>query len=174
MVRDDDVSKRNCKVQAAYAEPRLWGRFPWKGMGELHFSRCTEWPWTWDVPYIAPAIGGDYRVSGTSRVESVGPAATAQEAIAMAVAWLRPRTASVFVGTRDELASHEAETDVVDAPPGGKSASAASTDGCPTDKPAPFAGASRVLCDGREPARTRLPPVERPSTSTAGYIRSPG
>ncbi|MFF1713154.1 DUF6193 family natural product biosynthesis protein [Streptomyces sp. NPDC058268] len=37
-------------LEAAYAEPRLQ-QFPWAGMGELHFSRCTEWPWAWDVPY---------------------------------------------------------------------------------------------------------------------------
>ena len=29
-------------VRAAYAEPRLRQLFPWTGMWELHFSRCTE------------------------------------------------------------------------------------------------------------------------------------
>ncbi|MFF1542689.1 DUF6193 family natural product biosynthesis protein [Streptomyces sp. NPDC058291] len=42
-------------------------------MGELHFSRCAEWPWAWDVPYIQPAMDGAYRVSGPLRSETVGP-----------------------------------------------------------------------------------------------------
>ncbi|WP_443050693.1 DUF6193 family natural product biosynthesis protein [Streptomyces sp. H27-D2] len=33
------------------------------GGGELHFSRCTDHRWTWDIPYIQPALGGGYRVS---------------------------------------------------------------------------------------------------------------
>ncbi len=33
-------------LEAAYAEPRLRQLFPWTGMGELHFSRCTEQRWT--------------------------------------------------------------------------------------------------------------------------------
>ncbi|MFD0392880.1 DUF6193 family natural product biosynthesis protein [Streptomyces nogalater] len=59
-------------------------------MGELHFSRCTEWPWTWDIPYIQPAADGGYRVSGPRRSEHVGPTATAREAIAMVVERLLP------------------------------------------------------------------------------------
>ncbi|MET9962824.1 DUF6193 family natural product biosynthesis protein [Streptomyces sp. NPDC006326] len=29
-------------LEAAYAEPRLRQLFPWTGMGELHYIRCTE------------------------------------------------------------------------------------------------------------------------------------
>ncbi|WP_455410074.1 DUF6193 family natural product biosynthesis protein [Streptomyces hiroshimensis] len=29
-------------LEAAYAEPCLRQLFPWTGMGELHFSRCTD------------------------------------------------------------------------------------------------------------------------------------
>jgi hypothetical protein len=77
-------------------------------MGELHFSRCTEWPWAWDIPYIQPAAEGEYWVSGPLRSESVGPAATAQQAVTMVVDRLPPNCGPAFVGTREELAAHDA------------------------------------------------------------------
>lgn len=45
----DDGRVRPELLEAAYAEPRLRVPFPWTGMGELHFSRCTETRWTWDI-----------------------------------------------------------------------------------------------------------------------------
>ncbi|MEU0563630.1 DUF6193 family natural product biosynthesis protein [Dactylosporangium sp. NPDC006015] len=99
-------------VEAAYAEPRLQQLFPWTGMGELHFSRCTEIPFTWDVPYIEPVVGGTYRVSGPSRSETVGPAATAHEAVAMVVDRLPPGTGPAFVGNRHEFVASQAKHDI--------------------------------------------------------------
>lgn len=69
-------------VAAAYAEPQLRQLFPWIGMWELHFSRCTEQPWTWDVPYIGPTASGPdhaepYHVEGPSRAQKIGRADTA-------------------------------------------------------------------------------------------------
>lgn len=127
-VRDDGRVPTEL-LGAAYAEPCLRKLFPWTGMAELHFSRCTEWPWTWDVPYIAPAVGGGYRVSGPSRVESVGPAATAREAVAMVVHRLPPGTGSVFVGTREAFADHQAKLDIQDSPESDASGSADPGDG---------------------------------------------
>jgi uncharacterized protein DUF6193 len=108
-VRDDGRVRAEL-LEAAYAEPRLRQLFPWTGMGELHLSRCTEQRWTWDIPYIQPAAGGTYWVSGPLRSESVGPAATAQEAIAMVVERLPAGYGPAFVGTPEELAAHEATT----------------------------------------------------------------
>ncbi|MEU8581046.1 DUF6193 family natural product biosynthesis protein [Streptomyces abikoensis] len=54
--------------EAAYAEPCLCRLFPWTGMMELHFSRCTEQRWTWDIPYIQPATDNAYQVSGPLRL----------------------------------------------------------------------------------------------------------
>ncbi|MEU8509813.1 DUF6193 family natural product biosynthesis protein [Streptomyces brevispora] len=85
-------------LEAAYAEPRLRHLFPWTGMGELHFSRCTEWPWAWDVPYIQPAANGEYWVSGPLRSESVGPAVTPQQAVTMVVDRLPPNCGPALVG----------------------------------------------------------------------------
>jgi hypothetical protein len=94
--------------RAAYAEPRLRQLFPWTGMGELHFSRCTEKRWTWDIPYISPVAGGSYLVEGPSRSETVGPAATAAQAVAMVVERLPPGCGPAFVGSPEDLAAHEA------------------------------------------------------------------
>lgn len=79
-------------------------------MGELHFSRCAEQRWTWDIPYIQPAAEGTYWVSGPLRSESVGPASTAQEAIAIVVELLPAGCGAAFVGTPEELAAHEGAT----------------------------------------------------------------
>ncbi|MFG2136572.1 DUF6193 family natural product biosynthesis protein [Streptomyces sp. NPDC048650] len=94
-------------LRAAHAEPRLRQLFPWVGMGELHFSRCTELRWTWDVPFIAPMMGGGFFVGGPSRSQSVGPAPTAEAAIAMVVERLPPGCGRAFVGTPEELAEKE-------------------------------------------------------------------
>ncbi|WP_372407526.1 DUF6193 family natural product biosynthesis protein [Streptomyces luteireticuli] len=99
-------------VAAACAEPRLRQLYPWVGMWELHFSRCTEKRWTWDVPYIGPLAAGRqhagrYYVAGPSRTEKVGVAATAREAVAMVVERLPAGCGPAFVGTPEELAEHE-------------------------------------------------------------------
>jgi hypothetical protein len=99
-------------VAAAYGEPQLRQLFPWVGMWELHFSRCTEKDWTWDVPYIGPAVAGPdhtgpYYVEGPLRTQKVGEAATAQEAVAMVVERLPPNCGSAFNGTSEELAEYE-------------------------------------------------------------------
>ncbi|GAA2065103.1 hypothetical protein GCM10009801_10150 [Streptomyces albiaxialis] len=94
-------------VRTAYAHPRLRPLYPWTGMSELHFSRCTELRWTWDIPYIGPAKGGGYRVSGPLRTQEVGFARSAEEAVAMVVDRLPPRSDHAFRGTPQELAAYE-------------------------------------------------------------------
>ncbi|MCF3962469.1 DUF6193 family natural product biosynthesis protein [Streptomyces fuscigenes] len=94
-------------LDLAYAEPRLRQLFPWTGMSELHFSRCTEPRWTWDIPYIQPAADGGYWVSGPSRSQAVGPAETAAQAVAMVVERLPTGCGPAFPGTPDELDAHE-------------------------------------------------------------------
>ncbi|MEU1296270.1 DUF6193 family natural product biosynthesis protein [Streptomyces sp. NPDC005840] len=103
-----DGRVRDELINTAHGHPRLRQLFPWTGMGELHFSRCTEHRWTWDIPYIQPAEGGGYRVSGPLRTESVGPAETAEDAIAMIIARLPPNAGPAFVGTPEQLEEYEA------------------------------------------------------------------
>ncbi|MER6181211.1 DUF6193 family natural product biosynthesis protein [Streptomyces sp. NPDC001652] len=79
----DDGRVRPELLDLAYAEPRLRRRFPWVGMGELHFSRTAEQPWTWDAPFVLSEHGGTYFVMGPSRQESFGRVTTAREAIGL-------------------------------------------------------------------------------------------
>ncbi|MFH9250895.1 DUF6193 family natural product biosynthesis protein [Streptomyces lydicus] len=90
-------------VCAAYAEPRLRQLFPRVGMWELHFSRCTEHPCTWDVPYIAPRRGGGFVVAGPSRGEWVGEADTAEAAVEMVADRLPPGCGRAVVGNRHDI-----------------------------------------------------------------------
>ncbi|MEU6484415.1 DUF6193 family natural product biosynthesis protein [Streptomyces sp. NPDC046887] len=103
----DDGRVRPELLEAAYAEPRLRQLFPWTGMGELHFSRCTGWGWTWDIPYVMPN-GDVYLVAGPLRTQVVGPAATAPQAVAMVLDRLPADCGPAFAGTPEELAAHEA------------------------------------------------------------------
>src|SRR5205814_653176 len=57
-----------------------------------------------------PDQADSYWVSGPDRTQTVGPAATAQEAVAMAIERLPPGCGPAFVGTPQELAVHEAKT----------------------------------------------------------------
>ena len=98
----NDGRVRTELIDAAYAEPRLRELFPWTGMGELHFSRCTGKRWTWDIPYIGPTRDG-YRVEGPLRTEMVGLAAGAAQAVAMVVERLPANCGPAFIGTPEEL-----------------------------------------------------------------------
>ncbi|WP_405945926.1 DUF6193 family natural product biosynthesis protein [Streptomyces prunicolor] len=107
--RDDGRAQAEL-LEAAYGEPRLRRWFPWASMGELHFSRCTENPWSWGIPYVHPAYGGPYSVAGPHRNQVVGPAAAADEAIALVVQDLPADWGPAFFGDREALAAHEAAT----------------------------------------------------------------
>lgn len=77
----EDGRVREELLDLAHAEPRLRRRFPWIGMGELHFSRTAEDPWTWDARFVLCEYSGTYFVMGPSRQDVVGRAETAREAV---------------------------------------------------------------------------------------------
>ncbi|WP_328546331.1 DUF6193 family natural product biosynthesis protein [Streptomyces platensis] len=95
-------------VEAAYAHPLLRALFPLISHGSLHFSRCTAFPWTNDVPAVYPRSGGGFRVVrmnepvGSSR-QTVGDADSAEEAVALVVAHLPPGCGPAVDGTADDL-----------------------------------------------------------------------
>lgn len=94
-------------LRTAHAHPRLQVLFPWTGMWELHFSRCTEQRWTWDIPYIAPTKDGRFLVAGPLRSQVIGHADSADEAVQKVVDRLPPGCGKAFVGTPDDLAEFE-------------------------------------------------------------------
>ncbi len=77
-------------------------------MWELHFSRCTERDYTWDVPYIGTLGDGRYYVEGPSRRSPrIAVTDSARAAVAMVVDRLPPGCGPAFVGNAGELAAHE-------------------------------------------------------------------
>ncbi|WP_393074443.1 DUF6193 family natural product biosynthesis protein [Streptomyces sp. LN704] len=95
-------------VRVAHAEPPLRQLYPWTGMWELHFSRCTEFPHTWDIPYIGTLADGRYYVEGPSRRSPrITETHSARAAVAMAVDRLPPDRRPAFIGTATELAAFE-------------------------------------------------------------------
>ncbi|MFC9590056.1 DUF6193 family natural product biosynthesis protein [Streptomyces sp. NPDC056944] len=66
---------------------------------ELHFSRCTEMAYTWDVPYIGTLREGRYHVEGPHRSSPrIAETDSAQAAVAMVVDRLPPGCGPAFIG----------------------------------------------------------------------------
>lgn len=95
-------------VLVAHAAPLLRQLYPWAGMWELHFSRCTEIRHTWDIPYIGTLGDGRYYVEGPSRTSPrIAETGSAQAAVAMVVDCLPPHCGPAFIGNAEELAAYE-------------------------------------------------------------------
>ncbi|MBP8535622.1 hypothetical protein GWI24_21420 [Streptomyces sp. MK37H] len=95
-------------VRAAHAEPLLRQLYPWTGMWELHFSRCTDPRPSWDIPYIGILRDGRYYVEGPHRSSPrIAETDSAKTAVAMVIERLPPGCGPAFVGTAEELATHE-------------------------------------------------------------------
>ncbi|MFI6144522.1 DUF6193 family natural product biosynthesis protein [Streptomyces sp. NPDC051109] len=99
-------------VRVAHAEPLLRQLFPWTGMWELHFSRCTEIRHTWDIPYIGTLRDGRYYVEGPSRSSPrIAETGSAQAAVAMITDRLPPGCGPAFLGNAVELDACEKARD---------------------------------------------------------------
>ncbi|MCI3276165.1 DUF6193 family natural product biosynthesis protein [Streptomyces cylindrosporus] len=95
-------------VRVAHAEPLLRQLYPWTGMWELHFSRCTEIRHTWDIPYIGTLRDGRYYVEGPSRSSPrIAETDSAQAAVTTVVDRLPPHCGPAFIGNAEELAAYE-------------------------------------------------------------------
>ncbi|MFD8821344.1 DUF6193 family natural product biosynthesis protein [Streptomyces sp. NPDC059605] len=95
-------------VRVAHAEPLLRQLYPWTGMWELHFSRCTKIRHTWDVPYIGTLGDGRYYVEGPSRTSPrIAETDDAQAAVTMVIDRLPPYCGPAFSGDAEELAAYE-------------------------------------------------------------------
>lgn len=95
-------------VRVAHAELLLRQLYPWTGMWELHFSRCTEIRHTWDVPYIGILGDGRYCVEGPGRSSPrIAETDSAPAAVALVIDRLPARCGPAFVGSAEELAADE-------------------------------------------------------------------
>ncbi|MER6345058.1 DUF6193 family natural product biosynthesis protein [Streptomyces sp. NPDC001595] len=99
-------------VRVAQAEPLLRQLYPWTGMWELHFSRCTEIRHTWDIPYIGTLSDGRYYVEGPSRSSPrIAETDSAQAAVARVIDRLPPHCGPAFIGSAEELDAYEKAQD---------------------------------------------------------------
>lgn len=89
-------------LEAAHAHPALRRLLPVLNHGSLHFSTCTGYPYSWDVPYIEPLDSG-YRVAGPRRGSIIGTAGTAEDAISLVIDHLPAGCGPAVAGTAADL-----------------------------------------------------------------------
>ncbi|WP_141753717.1 DUF6193 family natural product biosynthesis protein [Streptomyces luteocolor] len=92
-------------VEAAYAHPLLRSLFPLISHGSLQFSRCTQPPWTYDVPGLFPQWGGGWRAMRAIKGRDIpdhGPQ-TPQKAVAFVVEGLPDGCGPAVEGPADLL-----------------------------------------------------------------------
>ncbi|GEM_PF-3087377 len=90
-------------VEAAFAQPRLQVLFPFTSHHDLLFSRCTGYPYSWDVPFIQHLPGGRYLVAGPLRGMVIGAADDPESAVALVVDGLPAGCGPAVAGTAEEL-----------------------------------------------------------------------
>ncbi|MEU9503161.1 DUF6193 family natural product biosynthesis protein [Streptomyces sp. NPDC048196] len=94
-------------VRAAHAEPQLRQLYPWMGMWELHFSRCTEGRPTWDIPYAGTAGDDRYYIEGPSPSSPrIAGTESPWEAVAMVIERLPEGCGPAFVGSAEDLVAY--------------------------------------------------------------------
>lgn len=88
-------------VAAASRRPELRRLFPFTSLNTLHFSRCTGYPFTRDVPFVRPLPGGQYQVVDPSDV--VLGQGDAEMAADLVVRHLPPGCGAAVAATADDL-----------------------------------------------------------------------
>ncbi|MEV4137180.1 DUF6193 family natural product biosynthesis protein [Dactylosporangium sp. NPDC049742] len=91
-------------IDAAHAAPQLRQLYVYTSHTSLHFSTCTGFPYSQDVPYIDPRTEGGYVVRNAADREPVGAADDAERAVALLVGQLPPDLGPAAAGTADPSA----------------------------------------------------------------------
>ncbi|MGW4444437.1 DUF6193 family natural product biosynthesis protein [Streptomyces sp. NPDC004682] len=86
-------------VEAAHAEPRLRQLYVYSSHWTLGFSSCTGYPFRVEIAIDPPVNGESYRVRKRPHTAALGEAATAEEAVALAVSHLRADLGPAVPGT---------------------------------------------------------------------------
>jgi hypothetical protein len=102
-LRHHEAASVRLLVEAAYAQPRLRVLFPFTSHHDLHFSRCTGYPYSRDVPFIQHLPSGRYLVSGPLRGSVIGEADDPAGAVALVVASLPVGCGPTVAGTAEDL-----------------------------------------------------------------------
>ncbi|PHQ48054.1 hypothetical protein BLA24_31890 [Streptomyces cinnamoneus] len=96
------------KTRLTYSYPELRVLYPLVSHGMLQLSRCTDFPWTADVPVIYRRVEGGYVVRRLDRPNGaddaiVGYTDTLEDAVALVAANLPPGCGPAIQGTPDDL-----------------------------------------------------------------------
>ncbi|WP_018548548.1 DUF6193 family natural product biosynthesis protein [Streptomyces sp. LaPpAH-108] len=86
-------------VEAAHAEPRLRQLYVFSSHWTLGFSSCTGYPFRDEIAVAPPVKSEPYRVMRRPLRAALGEAATAEEAVALAVSHLRADIGPAVSGT---------------------------------------------------------------------------
>lgn len=98
-----DIAHQTLKVaELAFAEPKLRQLLPFTSHYSLHFTTCTGFPYSWDVPFIDPLGDGRYRVCGPLRGTVIAETDTAEHAISLVVGGLPEPCGPAVAGTADD------------------------------------------------------------------------
>ncbi len=101
-------------IEAAYTHPRLRTLFPIHSHRSLNFSRCTGFPYTYDIPMIDHRPNGTYRVVWWHDRSPDGPAIeeadNAHDAVAVVIAHLPDGCGPAVAGTASDLDSPTADS----------------------------------------------------------------
>lgn len=89
--------------RAAYSHPSLRVLFPMISHGVLYLSRCTKWPWTFDVGTAYPLVAGGYRVRRESDKTLLGEVETVEDAYELIASNLPDGCGPAVDGTPDDL-----------------------------------------------------------------------
>ncbi|MEU7566414.1 DUF6193 family natural product biosynthesis protein [Streptomyces fradiae] len=103
-----DIARQTLALaEMASAEPKLRQLYPFTSHWSLHFTTCTGFPYSWDVPFVDPLSDGRYRVCGPSRGTVVGEADTAEHAIALVIGGLSADCGPAVAGTANDLRNRQ-------------------------------------------------------------------
>ncbi|MFZ3494862.1 DUF6193 family natural product biosynthesis protein [Streptomyces sp. 5.8] len=98
-----DIAHQTLKVaELAHAEPKLRQLLPFTSHYSLHFTTCTGFPYSWDVPFIDPLGDGRYRVCGPAQGTVIAETDTAEHAISLVVGGLPEPCGPAVAGTADD------------------------------------------------------------------------
>ncbi|MGV9342684.1 DUF6193 family natural product biosynthesis protein [Streptomyces sp. NPDC003688] len=97
--KEPDFTAFAALVEAAHAEPRLRQLYVFSSHWTLGFSSCTGYPFRDEIAIAPPVEGEPYRVMRRPLRATLGEAATAGEAVALAVSHLRADIGPAVSGT---------------------------------------------------------------------------
>ncbi|MEV6073329.1 DUF6193 family natural product biosynthesis protein [Nocardia sp. NPDC052001] len=94
-------------IEAVYAHPRLRVLFPFTSVATLHLSRCTRYPFSFDIPCVVSDYGGGFDVIRTPKMVAgprmIGVGVTVSEAVALIAAHLPHGCGPAIEATAENL-----------------------------------------------------------------------